>query len=405
MTPSRTRAFLVVNTQHSAQIEQVMRRAESFIARDIPEGTGRADILFLGPAALGTVELRVSGPQTDVLQQLAAQLEDAFHSVPGTRAIRSDWEDPVFKIRVEVDQERARRAGVTSEEIARTLSAHFDGEVVTDYREGDKVIPVVIRADDGSRNELDRLRGVEVYSATKGVAVPLIQIADFYGDVEPSRIRRNNQQRAITVAGKHPDMTAVELHGVMRGALDAIDLPPGYTIEIEGEIKGARESSAKLLAFAPHALFLIVAALVLQFNSYRRPAIILLTIPLVFIGASFGLWLFGAFFDFTAMLGLFSLAGIIINNGIVMIERIDQGRQEGMPVNQAIIAAALARSRPIIMTTITTVAGLLPLALLGGEFWFGMAIVIMCGLAIGTVLTLGVVPVLYSLMFQLRRKS
>jgi multidrug efflux pump len=403
--PQPNKAFLVVNTQHSAQIEQVMRRTESFIARDIPEGTGRADILFLGPAALGTVELRVSGPQTDALQQLAAQLEDAFHSVPGTRAIRSDWEDPVFKIRVEVDQERARRAEVTSEEIARTLSAHFDGEVVTDYREGDKVIPVVIRANEGSRNELDRLRGVEVYSATRGLAVPLIQIADFYGDVEPSRIRRNNQQRAITVAGKHPDMTAVELHSAMQGALDAIILPPGYLIEIDGEIKGARESSSKLLTFAPHALFLIVAVLVLQFNSLRRPAIILLTIPLVFIGASLGLWMFGAFFDFTAMLGLFSLAGIIINNGIVMIERIDQARQEGMPVNQAIIAAALARSRPIIMTTITTVAGLVPLALFGGEFWFGMAIVIMCGLAVGTVLTLGVVPVLYSVMFQLRPKT
>jgi multidrug efflux pump subunit AcrB len=325
--------------------------------------------------------------------------------VAGIRAIRSDWEDPVFKIRVEVDQERARRAEVTSEDIARALFAHFDGERVTDFREDEEVIPVVIRAEEGSRDELDRMRSVSVYSTAQGMAVPLLQIADFEGEVEPSRIRRNDQQRAITVAGKRPGMTAMELYAAMQVALNAIDIPPGYSIDVEGEIKGAQESNGKLLKFAPHALFLIVTVLVLQFNSYRRAAIILLTIPLVFVGASLGMRVFGAFFDFTAMLGLFSLAGIIINNGIVMIDRIDQGRQEGMAVNEAVTDAAMARSRPIVMTTITTVAGLVPLALFGGEFWFGMAIVIMCGLAVGTLLTLGVVPVLYSLMFQFHPES
>lgn len=403
--PQPNKAFLVVNTQRNDQLDAVMQRAEAFIAHDIPEGTGRADILFLGPAALGTVELRVSGPEIAGLQALIAQVERAFQSVPGTRAIRSDWEDPVFKIRVEVDQERARRAEVTSEEIARALFANFDGERVTDFREQEDVIPVMIRAEEGNRDELDRMRSVSVYSSAQGMSVPLIQIADFEGEVEPSRIRRNNQQRAVTIAGKHPGMTAVELYAAMQDALAAIQIPPGYSIDVEGEIKGAQESSAKLLTYAPHALFLIVAVLVLQFNSYRRAAIILLTIPLVFIGASFGMWIFGAHFDFTAMLGLFSLAGIIINNGIVMIDRIDQGRREGMAVNDAVTAAALARSRPIVMTTITTVAGLVPLALLGGEFWFGMAIVIMCGLAAGTLLSLGVVPVLYSLMIRVRGES
>jgi len=153
------------------------------------------------------------------------------------------------------------------------------------------------------------------------------------------------------------------------------------------------------MGFAPHALFLIVLLLVLQFNSFRRPAIILLTIPLVVIGAFFGLATFRAYFDFTAMLGLFSLAGIIINNGIVMIDRIDQNRDAGHNVNDSIIEAAITRARPIIMTTITTVVGLMPLALFGGEFWHGMAIVIMCGLAVGTLLTLIYVPVLYSAFF------
>ncbi|MGI9333329.1 MAG: efflux RND transporter permease subunit [Gammaproteobacteria bacterium] len=402
--PQPNKAFLVVNTHASDQITAAMQRTERFIKRELPQATGRAEILFLGQSALGTVELRVRGSDIDTLRVLGERVKQAFHSVSGTEAIRSDWENAVLKLRVNVDQERARRAGITSSEIAQTLSAHFDGQQVTSYREGDRVIPVVIRAQLDERTSLDRLRTIEVLSESRGLAVPLLQIADFSGEVETSRIRRHNQERALTVAGIHRSMTATELYSRMRDKLDAIEVPPGYTLEVGGEIKDAQESNGKLFSYAPHALFLIVILLVLQFNSFRRPAIILLTIPLVIIGANFGLAVFDAFFDFTAMLGLFSLAGIIINNGIVMIDRIDQARAEGADVDAAVKLAALARARPIIMTTITTIVGLLPLALFGGEFWYGLAIVIMCGIGVGTVLTLGFVPVLYSLMFRWQRR-
>ena len=400
--PQPNKAFFVVNTETSDQIAAVMRRVERFIKRDLPQASGRADILFLGSAALGTVEIRVRGPDADRLRLLGDQIKEAFHSVPGVQAVRSDWENPIFKLRVDVDQERARRAGISSQDIARALSGSFDGEQVTSYREGDRIIPVVVRARLDQRNNLDRLRMVEVLSQSSGVAVPLLQVADFSGHVEASRIRRHNQQRALTIAAKHPQLTATELYDAIGDALASIDVPRGYALELEGEIKAAQESNSRLFAYAPHALFLILLLLVLQFNSLRRPAIILLTIPLVLIGANFGLAAFRAYFDFTAMLGLFSLAGIIINNGIVMIDRIDQARREGQTVDDAVVVAALARARPIVMTTITTIVGLMPLALFGGEFWYGMAIVIMCGLGGGTVLTLGVVPILYSLMFDRR---
>jgi multidrug efflux pump subunit AcrB len=400
--PQPNKAFLVVNTQTPTQVPELMRRVEDFILDELPEATGRADLLFLGPAALGTVELRVRGPEIGALRRIAADIERVFLDIGGVAGIRNDWENAVLKLRVEVDQERARRARVTSQEIAGTLSAIFDGATLTEYREGDKVIPVVLRAQAERRDSLDRLRSTEIYSSALGAPVPLLQIADIESAIEPSRIRRFNQKRAITVAGRHPDMTAQELYSDMGPSLAAIDLPAGYEVELEGELKGAAESNEKLFAYAPHALFGIVLLLVLQFDSFRRPAVILLTIPLILIGANFGLAATRAFFDFTAMLGLFSLAGIIINNGIVMIDRIDQGREEGRSVDQAVIEAALARARPILMTTITTVVGLLPLALFGGEFWFGMAVVIMSGLSVGTVLTLGFVPALYSLMFRRR---
>jgi multidrug efflux pump subunit AcrB len=403
--PQPNKGFLVVNTQRADQIDVVMERVEGFLQRDLPQATGRADILFLGGAAIGTVEIRVRGPGIDTLRVIGDQVKAAFHSVAGIRAVRSDWEDPVLKLRVEIDQERARRAGVTSGEVAAGLTAIYDGQAITNYREGDKVIPIVLRARPEDRDGLDQLRSAEAFSETRGVPVPLLQVADFHGGVEPSKIRRFNQERALTIAGIQPDMTAMELYAAMEGALEAIELPPGYVLELEGEIKESQESNEKLLGFAPHALLLILLLLVLQFDSYRRPAIILLTIPLVVIGANFGLAIFGAYFDFTAMLGLFSLAGIIINNGIVMIDRIDGGRARGLDVDEAVVEAAVARARPIIMTTITTIIGLLPLALFGGEFWRGMAIVIMCGLGVGTLLTLGFIPVLYSLFFRNQRKA
>ncbi|MCZ6663888.1 MAG: efflux RND transporter permease subunit, partial [Gammaproteobacteria bacterium] len=403
--PQPNKAFVVVNTQTSDQITAVMARVERFIERDLPQATGRTQILFLGSSVPGTVKLRVRGPNADVLRDVGEQIESIFHAVPGARAVRNDWENPVLKLLVEIDQERARRAGVTSTEIAQTLSGHFDGVQITNYREDDKVIPISIRARADDRDSLDRLRTIGIFSAQSAEAVPLLQIADFRGEIEPSQIRRYNQERALTVAGVHPALTGFELLAAMQNALDEIELPRGYVLEKEGEVKDANESNRKLFSYAPHALFLIVVLLVLQFNSFRRPAIILLTIPLVIIGANFGLAAFGAFFDFTAMLGLFSLAGIIINNGIVMIDRIDQARSEGLGVDDAVAVAAVARARPIILTTITTVVGLLPLALFGGEFWRGMAIVIMCGLGVGTVLTLGFVPVLYSLMFRWDRAS
>jgi multidrug efflux pump subunit AcrB len=397
-------AFGIVTTEAAEQIDAVQQRVTRWMADKLPEAQGRTEELFLGPAPLGTVELRVFGAEIGELQRIAEAIQAAFRAAPGTQGVRSDWENPVLKVRVRVDQERARRAGVTSEEIARALSTQLDGLPVTDYREGDKIIPVVLRAEAEVRDNLDRMRTLEVFSASRGVGVALLQVADFDGVVEPSQIRRVDQERAITIAAKHPNLSARDLYAAVLPAIKAIKLPPGYRIETEGEIKASTEANGALFQYAPHCLFGIIALLVLQFGSFRRPAIIGLTIPLILIGAVLGLLLSRAWFDFVAMLGIFSLAGIIINNGIVMIDRIDQERAGSKSVDAAVVDAAVARARPIIMTTLTTILGLVPLALFGGEFWFGMAIVIMSGLAVGTLLTLAVVPVLYSLLFRGRRE-
>ena len=186
----------------------------------------------------------------------------------------------------------------------------------------------------------------------------------------------------------------------MQPHLQSLKLPDGYSIELGGELKGASKANGALFGYLPHCFAVMVLLLLLQFNSVRRPAIILLTIPLSLIGTVSGLLIMDAYFTFPAMLGIFSLAGIIINNGIVLIDCIESNRAEGMLIRDSIIDACMTRLRPIVMTTLTTILGLVPLAISGGEFWYSMSIVMMFGMAVGTLLTLGVVLVLYSLFFR-----
>ncbi len=397
--PASNVAFAVVNTLAEADVDEVMRRIEAHAARALPEARVRAEKLFLGSTPTGTVEVRASGARSEVLGRIAGEIEEAFRDVEGVRHVRNDWENPVIKLQVDIDQDRARLAGVSGEDVARALSAYFDGYHVSDYREGDAVIPIVIRAVRDT-HDIDGLRAMTLFSSTTGAPVPLVQIADITGEVEPSQIRRVDQRRTISLRGIHPQMQASELHAAMTPALDAIDLPPGYELDLGGELRASDEANSALFAFMPHCLAGIVMILIVQFNSFRRPFIIFATIPLVVVGGTLALLATGAFLDFVAMLGFFSLAGIIVNNGIVLIERIDLERERGDALSDAIVRAAVARARPILMTTLTTILGLVPLLLFGGEFWRSMALVVMGGLGLATPLSLFLVPSLYALLFR-----
>ena len=271
---------------------------------------------------------------------------------------------------------------------------------MTDYREGDALIPVIFRAAEAERAALGTIRDLAVYSASRGVNVPLSQIADFEPVWQFSRIKRRDQERAITVSAKHQFLKAGQLFDAVQPAIDNLDLAPGHRWESGGELEASSEAQAKLFAKMPFALVAIVVLLIWQFNSFRRPAIILITVPLSFIGGIIGLLATNAVLSFFAILGFFSLAGIIINNGIVLIDRIDSEIANGKAPYDAVIGAALARLRPIVMTSLTTILGLMPLILSRDPLFFGLASLIAFGLAVGTVLTLGVVPILYTLFFR-----
>ena len=400
--PDPHTAFIIINTETHDQVPTLERRMRDYLLANQPNVRGRIKGMWLGPSEVGLLEVRLSGSDSEVLRAQAEQLMKALHNIAGTIDIRQDWNNLVFKLVAEVDQARARRAGVTSQEVADSLDAFIDGSTTTEYRAGDTVFPVVVRGVEQERENLISMPGLGVYSETSQNNVLLSQIANLYGMGEVNQIHRYNQERTITVSAKHQIMPAGELLTRLMPVLDKMDFPPGHYWEIGGELEDAVDAQAKLASWFPPCFLLIIGLLIWQFNSFRRAGIILITIPLILIGAVVGMLVMRADFGFMVILGLLSLAGTIINNGIVLIDKIEVNRSEGSNDYDAVVSAAISRLRPILMSVTTTVLGLLPLIISVDPLFYGLASVMAWGLAIGTVFTLVVVPTLYTLFFRVQ---
>ena len=399
--PAPHRAFVLVNTVAGADVGQQIERTRNYLDAGFPDVRARVQRLSQGTSEVGAVDIRVSGPDREVLVALADQASEAMAAVPGIANLRDDWENRVGRVIVDVDQYQARLAKVSSQETAGSLQLLFSGVNVSEFREGDLSLPIVARSDKSGRHRLDQVATTDIYSAARGASVPLLQIADFDVVWELGEVSRRDMTRTVTISANHPRLSADELVTAILPALEALERPAGYSIEVGGEVENSAKARAALFASVPTCGLLIVLLLVFQFNSLRKPLTIMLTIPLSLIGAALGLWITGASFGFAPLLGLLSLAGIIINNAIVLIDRIETQTLAGLTEHDAIIEAAAQRLRPILMTTLTTILGLMPLMFFGGSLWFGMSVVIAFGLGVGTLLTLGVVPVLYATLFRI----
>jgi multidrug efflux pump subunit AcrB len=400
--PDANYGFIIVNTETNLQVPELVERTREHLLTHFPNVRGRVKAMWLGSTETGMLEIRLSGPNIAVLREQAAVLEGALKAIPGSLDVRQDWNNLVNKVIVNVDQERARRAGITSQEVADTLDAFIDGTTISDYRSDDTVIPIVARGLESERTNPVDLASIGIYSHKNKTSVPLSQIADSYTVGELSKLKRYYQERTITVSGKHQVMTAIELFNTLKPTLDSLNFPPGHWWEMGGELEESAKAQKKLGKWMLPCFGFIVVLLVWQFNSFRRATIILITIPLVFIGVVIGLFVMKASFGFMVILGLLSLAGTIINNGIVLIDKIESLRQEGSAVYNAIVDACVSRLRPIFMSVTTTVLGFLPLILSKDPLFYGMAVAMAFGLLIGTVFTLGFVPVMYSLFFRVK---
>lgn len=400
--PAVHKGFMVLNVDSLDNMPVVINALRQGLNQNFPQLNARVKRMFLGPSDSSEIKIQVKGPDSEVIYEKAQQIKALLSQVEHTVNIRDDWQSRVTAVQVEVDQQRARRAGVTSNDIAETLGAYFSGVQVTEFRQQDTIIPVIYRATESERKNLDRLRTTSVYASKQNAYVPLLQIADFSTVTHFSHIQRENLFKTVSVEARNLTMTAEDLKSIIDADLQQLgqDLPENHWIEYDGVVKESAEAQQALAANMPLVLAGVLIMLVIQFNSFRRPLIIIVTIPLAFIGAVVGLQIMQAPFGFMVSLGLYSLAGIIINNAIVLIDRIDILRQQGQQIDSAIRDACFSRFRPVCMTTVTTVLGLLPLIISQDPLFYGLASVLAFGLTIGTLLTLCIVPVVYALFFN-----
>ncbi|MEM7383678.1 MAG: efflux RND transporter permease subunit, partial [Verrucomicrobiota bacterium] len=323
--------------------------------------------------------------------------------VEGSSDIRDDWGAWTKQIAIKPDPVRSARLGLTTSSIAQTISLQYSGTTATRYREGEDSIPVVLRTRDDFRSHLDRIGDLPVFGA-EGGAVPLRQVADIEVTFQPGSVLRRDTLRTMTIKAKARGRFASEVLTELRPQLDALkespDWPRGYEIEYAGQVAESAEAQKNMAAGMPIPMAILAMILIAQFNSLRRFAIILITLPPMLIGVVPGLLLTGSSFGFMTMLGMIALLGIIVNNAILLIDETNFQLDAGRELIEAIVEAARSRLRPILMTTATTIIGLTPLAISGGGMWSSMAWAMIFGLAFATALTLLLCPALFALFFR-----
>jgi multidrug efflux pump subunit AcrB len=396
--------FLIVNTETSKEVPELVQRTNQYVANHFPNVRGRVKSMWLGASETGLFEIRLSGPGEEVLLEQAEQLMAALRKIPGSMDIKQDWNNRVMMVKADVDQARARRAGVTSEAVANALNFFIDGATTTDFQEGNVEIPIVGRGVKSERESSESLATISIRTSSGG-NVPLSQVADFYTVGELNRIMRYNQERTVTVSAKNQVLKASEIFAALTPTIEEMDFPKHHYWEVGGELEDSARAQKNLAKWMLPCFGGIVFLLVWQFNSIRRAAIIILTMPLVIVGAVVGLLAMQADFGFMVILGLLALAGSIVNNGIVMIDKIEENRRNGQTPYDAVINSAVSRFRPILLSVSTTMLGFLPLIVNHDPLFYGMACIMFFGLGIGSMFTLNYVPALYSIFFRVKIPS
>jgi multidrug efflux pump subunit AcrB len=398
--PDPASAFFLVNATDYQGAIRAADRAWKYLYENHPEARFKIKRLAMGSVESGIVDVEISGPDANRLLALGEQVRSLFQGAPGIRDNDDDWGNKVLKVEIDINQDRARQLGITSEEITQMLKTYFSGSAVSVYRENDITIPIVLRAGAETHQSLEGLTSASF--AKDGRVISLAQIATLRTGFDFARIRRKNQERTITVTGRSASLTAGNLLKAIQPGLQARDLSGGYRLAIGGELQKSAETNERLAAGLPAALAVMVLAIILQFNSFRRTLLTFMTVPLILVGIPFGLLATGQPLSFFGTLGVISLAGIIINNAIVLIDQIDIERTQ-LGLREAIVAASCQRLRPILLTSATTVLGLAPMAIAGGALWQPMAVLMMSGLAVASLLTLLFVPAAYFLLFRFDR--
>ncbi len=394
---------LIITLKDKELIDQTIDKVQSYVDQYYPEAFARVRT-YIAVGGDFKIEAKFTGPDEDVLRQLAEQANDIMRNEPKAAFVTNDWKNQIKVLAPVYSQDRARELMVSRADVANALAIASKGMPVGVFYDGDYQLPVMLKLNKTIEQDVNQLSSVPVWSGLPQ-SVALGQLVDSI-DVqwESSMIRRYDNQRAI-IAQCDPVMgvASPELFSALQGKIEAIPLPEGYKLEWLGEYKSSNEANAGLGEKLPLAVLLMIIIVIGLFNNFRQPIIIFAIMPLAFIGVILGFLVTNTYFTFFSIIGTLGLMGMMIKNAVVLLDEINLQMRAGKDTLNAIIDSTISRVRPVMMASLTTILGMLPLAF--DPLFRTMAIAIMFGLLVGSVITLVVIPVLYAVMYRVKTLS
>ncbi len=400
-SPSGAYGQIIINTKTLEDIPRIEKQLLDYTAINFPNSEPKTKALRIGPGRDAKIEARLSGPDPVILRKLSQQVQQIMADDGDAINIRDDWRQPVKVIRPIYNEKAARQLGVTREEVSNAMLTAFDGQQVGLFKDGIRLLPIILRPPQVERADVGSIRDIPVYSPILQTSVPVGQVVSaFKTEWADAKIRKRNRVYTITPSCDPGQELATVLLSRLKPQIEAMALPPGYMLEWGGEFEDSRDANNAINASLPAGFLTMIVIVILLFGKIRQPLIIWLTVPLAIIGITAGLLSMNVAFGFMGLLGALSLVGLLIKNAIVLIEEIDMNIAAGKESYNAILDSAVSRMRPVMMAASTTILGMAPL--LSDVFFLDMAVVIMFGLGFASVLTLIVVPVLYAIFFNIK---
>jgi multidrug efflux pump subunit AcrB len=401
--PQSNASQLIIQPKDLATRESLRVKLPALLATEFPEVRGRVKLLPNGPPVPYPVQFRVLGPDPIALRERADEVKAAMRQNPNTRGVNDNWNEAVKVLRLEVDQDKARTLGVTSQSIAQASKTILSGTTIGQYREGDKLIDITLRQPLDERNAITDIGNAYLPTAS-GKSIPLTQIAKPVFTWEPGVMWREGRQYAITVQSDIVEgLQGATVTSELLPKLKELERawPAGYRITVAGAVEESGKGTSSIAAGMPLMLFITFTLLMLQLHSFSRSVLVFLTGFLGITGVAAALLLLNRPFGFVALLGVIALMGMIQRNSVILIDQIEQDRARGVPAWEAIVESAVRRLRPIVLTAAAAVLAMIPLS--RSVFWGPMAVAIMGGLVVATVLTLLALPAMYAAWFRVKR--
>lgn len=398
--PSANYAQIVIMTKGGEHRETLRSQLQEWLVTDFSDVRGRVSRLENGPPIGYPIQFRISGKDTEKVKAIALKVAEKMRENQYASDVNLDWYEQSPIIQIAVNEEKAKALGVSVQQVKQVVQTYLTGAPITEYRDGDELVQVVARVSEADRERLDMIGSFGIQTGAQGF-VPLSQLATLKMGFEHGLIWRRNNLPTITVrADAGEGKLAPDVSSMINPTLDELraELPFGYSIEMGGSIESSKESSGPIRAIMPLVGLITLTLLMIQLGSFQRSVLVLLTAPLGIIGMTWFLLLLDRPFGFVAMLGGISLAGMIMRNSVILVDQIEQDVKDGLNLWDAIIDSTVRRFRPILLTAAAAILAMIPLT--GSVFWGPMAVVIMGGLLVATVLTLFFLPALYAAWFK-----